>query len=293
VKTISSGLEADFKAEVTTMNTCLKITRTDAAAFYFTDCDQPIVFGGHTYDPVDGYSPTQSQTSADLSVDHSEVIAYLQSSSFTEADVMAGKWDDALVQMFMVNRKAVGHGAYEMRFGLLGQVSITSPGEYHAELRGITQWMQKPLGHQLTPTCRWTLGDLSSAGAVPRSHCTVDLAALAVTAVPVTSVVSNQVFHASSLAQPDTYFSMGFLTWTTGANSGRSMDIQGSALSGGTIVMQLPMLNNISIGDQFTIYPGCMKRFVEDCVVKFNNGINHGGVPKMKGVDSMMRPGGV
>src|SRR6266478_5552800 len=110
------------------------------------------------------------------------------------------------------------------------------------------------MGHLITPTCRWVLGNLTSAGAQPWSHCPVDIVALRVTGVAVTSVTSNQAFHASSLAQPDTYFAYGFLTWTTGLNTGRSADIQGSAMSGGSIVLQLPMLNNIVIGDQFTIY---------------------------------------
>jgi len=292
VKTLSSGFIADLQAGVQTFNTCLAITRTDGAAFYFTDCDQPIVFGGHTYDPTDGYAPTQMQSSADLSVDHVEVLAYLKSGALLEADLMAGKWDDAIVQMFMVNRKALAHGAYQMRYGVLGQVTITSPGQYQAELRGIAQWMQKQIGQLISPTCRWTLGDLGSGGAIAGSHCTVNLPALA-GSYSVTSVTNNQAFHASSLAQPDGYYTMGFLTWTSGLNNGRSMDIQAYALTGGSVVLQLPMLNNIVIGDAFTIYPGCRKRKVEDCINKFNNVINFGGFAELPGIDSMLRPGGV
>jgi len=293
MKNISSGLLADLQAEVLTLNTCLAITRADGNAFYFTDCDQPIIFGGHTYDPTEGYTPTQMQSSADLTVDHVEVIAYLQSGVFTEADLMAGKWDDAQFRMFMVNRKNLSHGAYEMRYGVLGQVTVTSPNQYRAELRGLTQWLQKQMGHLIMPTCRWVVGNLTSSGPVTWSHCPVDLPSLAVTAVPVTSVTNNQAFHASSLGQPDTYFTHGFLTWTTGLNSGRSADIQGSAMSGGSIVLQLPMLNNIAIGDQFTIYPGCMGRFTEDCKNKFNVPASFGGFPRLPGIDKMMRPGGV
>jgi len=293
VKTLTSGFIADLQSDTQTFNTCLSIVRLDGQAFYFTDCDQPIVFGGHTYDPTEGYSPTKMQSSADLTVDHAEVIAYLQSGVFTEADLMAGKWDDATVRLFMVNRKALSHGAYEMRYGILGQVTITSPSQYQAELRGLTQWPQKQMGRLITPTCHWVLGNLNALGAVPWSHCPVDLVALAVTGVAVTSVTNNQAFHASSLGQPNAYFAYGFLTWTSGLNNGRSVDIQASAMSGGSIVLQLPMLNNIQVGDLFTIYPGCMKRRKEDCHDKFSVVFGFGGFPNLPGMDKMIRPGGV
>jgi uncharacterized phage protein (TIGR02218 family) len=294
VKTISVGLLADFQAEVLTMNTCLSVVRTDGTGFYFTDCDAPIVFGGHTYLSVDGYSPSQMQTASDFSVDHVDVISYFVSGSVTEVDLMAGKWDDAAIRLFMVNRKNLANGAYEMRYGLLGNVSASSPGQFQAELRGLMQWLQKKIGRLITPTCHHTLGDINSAGVtVLGSHCTVNLPALAVTAVPVTSVTNNQAFHASSLAQPDTYFQAGWVTWTTGLNTGRSMDVQAFANAGGSVVLQLPMLNNVIVGDQFTIYPGCLKRFLQDCVQKYANGINHGGFKDLPGIDKMIRPGGI
>jgi uncharacterized phage protein (TIGR02218 family) len=206
--------------------------------------------------------------------------------------VMAGKWDDAQMSMFMVNRNDLTAGAYHMRDGIIGQVTITSPAQVQAELRGLMQYLQKQIGTAITPTCRWTLGDQDSSGAVPSSHCTVNLNALAVTAVPVTSVVNQQSFGASSLAQAAGYFQGGYLTWTSGANSGRSMDVQAHG-SGGALVLQVPMLNAVVIGDQFTIYPGCQKRYQQDCISKFNNGINFGGFPYLPGLDKMIRPGGI
>jgi len=293
MKTISAGLLADLQAEVLTLNTCLAITRTDGAAFYFTDCDQPIVFGGHTYDPTEGYSPTQMQSSGDMTVDHVEVVAYLQAGVFTEADLMAGKWDDAQFRMFMVNRKNLSHGAYEMRSGVIGQVTVTSPSQYQAELRGLNQYLQKQIGDVITPACRWDLGSTSLTGPPGnRGLCNVNLVPLTVTGVAVTSIASNQNFTASSLAQAADYFGNGKLTWTSGLNIGRSMDVQAHG-AGGVLVLQLPMLNNVQVGDLFTIVPGCRKRFTQDCVNKFSNGINHGGFNRLPGLDKMLRPGGV
>jgi uncharacterized phage protein (TIGR02218 family) len=293
VKTIASGLVTHMMSEVLTLNVCILITRTDGAKFGYTDCDFDLVVSGQTYKALTGASATQNDGSAAMNVDHAEVLSYLDASEMTEADLMAGKWDDATISMFMVNRKNVSSGTYHMRDGVLGQITVKSPSEFQAELRGLTQFLQKQIGEVITPLCRWDLGSTSQNGPPgARGLCTVNLTPYTITGVAVTAVSTNQNFTASSLTQAVAYFQAGKVTWTSGLNNGRSMDIQAHG-SGGVLVLALPMLNNVQIGDVFTIVPGCQKRLVQDCIGKFNNGINHGGFPYLPGIDKMMRPGGV
>jgi uncharacterized phage protein (TIGR02218 family) len=292
LKTLTSAMIGYLQSDTQTFNTCWSIALVNGTNFYFTDCDQPIVFGGHSYSPIEGYSPSNVQSSDAYDVDHVEVTSFLDASGMTEADVMAGLWDDAKISMFMVNRLDLTAGAYHMRDGVIGQITITSPGQFTAELRGLTQYIQKTIGYLVSPTCRWTLGDVNAAGPVAGSHCTINLAALAVTGAVVTSVVNNQSFAASGLTALAGYFTSGFLKWTGGLNAERPMDIQAHG-SSGAIVLQVPMLNLVQVGDVFTIYPGCQKRLQQDCITKFSNGINFGGFPYLPGIDKMLRPGGI
>lgn len=292
MKAISGPLLAHMQGEVTTLNTCVLVTRVDGTKFGYTDCDADLTVSGQLYKSAVGITATKAETSDAMNVDQIEVSGYLDSSTMTEADVMAGKWDDAAVSVFMINRASPSTGVYHVRDGVLGQMTLMSNGQFHAEMRGLTQYLQKQIGTLITPTCRWTLGDVNSAGSVPGSHCTVNLSALGVAGVAVTSVVNSQSFAASSLGQPVGYFQAGYLKWTSGANNGRSMDVQAHG-SSGALVLELPMLNTVAIGDHFTIYPGCQKRYSQDCVAKFANGINFGGFPYVPGLDKMMRPGGV
>src|ERR1700752_2377009 len=270
MKNLSSGMLTDLAAELLTMNTCTLITRADGTVFAWTDCDQPITIGGHTYLPIDGYAATSNLGKADFLVDNMEVVSFLDSPAITESDVASGKWDYAAVDVFMVNRNAIAHGNYYMRHGWLGQVAIKAPGVYTAEIRGLSQAIQNNLGDLLTPTCRWTLGDVDAYGnALPNSHCTVNLSTYKVSGVAVTAVSTNQEFAASSLTQAAQYFAFGSLLWATGKNAGIAMDIQGHG-AGGVILLQLPMIGTIQIGDTFSIVPGCQKRFAQDCVGKFN-----------------------
>lgn len=292
MKNLSSGTLADLASDTQTFNTCWLITRTDGTVYSWTDCDQPLTVSSVTYSPLDAYSPSANDGKADFSVDNMEVLGFLTSLAINENDVAEGKWDYATVSIFMVNRNNIANGVYHMRDGWLGQVAIKSPGIFTAEIRGLSQAIQNTLGDLVTPTCRWTLGDVDAYGnAVLNSHCTINLSAYAVLGVPVTLVSSNQEFTASSLTQAAQWFSFGSLKWVTGNNAGVAMDIQGFGL-GGVVLLQLPMINNIQLGDTFNIVPGCQKRYAEDCVAKFNNGVNHGGFKDLPGLDKIIRPAG-
>jgi uncharacterized phage protein (TIGR02218 family) len=283
MKNLSSGMLADLASDTQTFNTCWLITRTDGVVYSWTDCDVALVVGGVTYSPIDGYTPSANDGKADFSVDNMEVIGFLDSPAITEFDVASGKWDYAAVDVFMVNRNAISHGNYYMRHGWLGHVKIQSPGVYTAEIRGLTQAIQNLVCDLVTPTCRFKLGD---------SRCTVNLATYTSSGVAVTSVASTQEFAATALTQAAGYFTNGTMKWVTGNNAGVSMDVQGFG-AGGVVLLQLPMIDAIGIGDTFNITAGCLKRFQPDCVVKFSNGINFGGFKDVPGIDKIVRPAGV
>jgi uncharacterized phage protein (TIGR02218 family) len=282
MKNLSAGTLTDIAAEVLTMNTCVLIQRTDSTVFAWTDCDEPLTVGAHTYSPIDGYAPSANQGKSDFSVDNMEIVGFLDSPAITESDVAMGKWDYALTRIFMVNRNNIGNGTYEMRYGWTGQVKIQAPGKYSAEIRGLSQAVQNVVGDLVTPTCRFKLGD---------SRCTVNLATYTSSGVAVTSVASTQEFAATALTQAAGYFTNGTMKWVTGNNAGVSMDVQGFA--GGTVLLQLPMIDAIVIGDTFNITAGCLKRFALDCVAKFSNGDRFGGFKDVPGIDKIIRPAGV
>ena len=93
----------------------------------------------------------------------------------------------------------------QLRRGWLGEVVLSS-GNYVAELRGLHDLLQRPVGSTYTPECRYDLGD---------SNCTVNIAALTVTGT-VTSVTDNANFRDTSRSDASGQFNYGKLTWTSG-----------------------------------------------------------------------------
>lgn len=105
------------------------------------------------------------------------------------------------------------------------------------------------------------------------------------TVIPAGTSTAGSVSYNYSIAG---FFTAGKITWTTGANTGLSKEIK-SFVAGGSILLQEAMPYPIVIGDQFTIWSGCMKRYTEDCVGKFSNGPNFRGFPFIPGIDAVLR----
>jgi hypothetical protein len=85
----------------------------------------------------------------------------------------------------------------------------------------------------------------------------------------------------------DGYMNNGVLTWTSGLNSGVSIEVKNYYQSNSYIGLFLSMKQAIQVGDTFTLTPGCDKRR-ETCYFKFNNMQNFRGEPDMPGIDAVL-----
>jgi uncharacterized phage protein (TIGR02218 family) len=274
MKTITAGLDAHLASPVTTLATLWKITRRDGAVFGFTDHNRDIVFGGLRYLSDTGYTASEVQTSGQLNVDGLEVEAFFDADSILEVDVAAGRWDRARVDVMRVNYADLTQGALIQRRGETGVFRLQG-GRFVAELRGLMQYLQNNVGRVYTAPCDATLGD---------ARCGVDLGPLTVTAT-VTAVTSRQTFTASSLTQAAQYFQYGKVSFTSGENAGRDMEVR--SFSGGVVELQLPMVGAVAVGDTFDIVPGCDKRG-STCQTKFSNRVNFRGFDTIPGIDKML-----
>lgn len=158
MKSVSAGLLAHIASESSTLATCWRITRQDAQVFTFTDHDADIVYGGLTYAAATGYAHSDVSDTDGLAVDNLEVSGVLTSPSITEDDLGAGLWDYAEVEIFEVNYSDLTQGALILRTGTLGEVT-TERGQFRAEIRGLTQALQKTVGQVDSAGCRARFGD--------------------------------------------------------------------------------------------------------------------------------------
>jgi uncharacterized phage protein (TIGR02218 family) len=279
---ISAELDAFYAAGGPTIARIVKMTRRDGLVLAVTlDHDQDITFEAVTYKPVFGMSPSTVETSSSLNVDNLDAKGALLALGINAADIDAGLWDLCDVRVMRVNWADLTMGAEKIKRGNFGEISI-GRGTFSNEIRGITQKLAQTLGDVVSPSCNADLGD---------TRCGIEMVegSRKFSGVAVSTIVAAQrAFTASGLTQTAGFFDGGKVTWTTGLNTGLSKEIK-THTAGGHIELQEPMPYSVAITDQGTFFTGCLKRFTEDCLGKFNNAPRFRGFPSIPGQDQMFK----
>ena len=280
MKTLPTGLQDMLDSGTTTLCWCWRVARGDGGVQGFTDHDEAVIFGGVTYEAATGFTASEVQSSLGLAVDNLSVLGALSSDAIDESALEAGLYDDAQVEIWRVNWAAPAQRVL-MRKGNLGQVK-RGRLSFEAEVRGLAQRLNQPVGRAFGYSCDADLGD---------ARCTVDLSDAALHGSgAVTNPTDARRFAVSGLgAFAHAWFSGGKLIWTSGANNGRAMEVKRHAISGSAVTVELwqSMSETVTAGDGFTVTAGCDKQFAT-CKAKFANQVNFRGHPYMPGNDAVL-----
>lgn len=283
MKALGTGLSNHLQQEVTTLCFCWKITRSDATSLGFTNHDRDITFDGLTYEASTGFNATAMKSTSDLAVDDMQaegMLGALSSDKIAEEDLQSGLYDNAAIEIYLVNWENVSQRVLE-RFGTIGEVQ-RSGKKFKTEVRGYSHVLQQPFGRLFQRTCPYVVGD---------SECGFDLSGSTYTGSGTVSTVTNRAqFDVSGLGSYDhQWFTKGILTWTSGNNNGKSVDVRyhGNISSVVSIHILYPMGRDIVVGDTFTIKAGCDNEF-STCKAKFSWQENFGGFPHMPGNDFLV-----
>jgi uncharacterized phage protein (TIGR02218 family) len=161
--------------------------------------------------------------------------------------------------------------------GTLGEVRREGR-TFTAEVRGLSDRLGQESGRLYTATCAADLGD---------GRCRINLANPAFEGAGiVVSPDATAAFTAGGLdGFGDGWFTAGKLTFTSGANTGLSVEVKSHRKAGAVrLVLWQAMAEPIVSGDAFRVTAGCDKRF-ETCRARFNNGVNFRGFPHIPGND--------
>jgi uncharacterized phage protein (TIGR02218 family) len=283
-KTISIPLKAHLALGTTTLAWCWKATRRDGYVLAVTTCASTLLFEGVLYRPRYGFNPKAVSQEASGAVSNTEVETVL-SDEITEEDIFAGLWDGCVVETFQVNYRDFSMGKINFGVKTMGDLKAGRIA-LNAELRGLTQSLQKIVGRVYTAGCPWVFGSIGSAY-VPA--CNIDLGPLTATGT-LTSATDLRTFADSSRGEVADYFGAGLLTFTSGPNEGVQMEVY--SFAAGVFTLHLPVPYTVSVGDTYSVTPGCRKRFTEDCRTKWANTNNFGGFPQVPGSDKVLGLGG-
>lgn len=277
MRDIPSVLQAKLDSGVTTLARCWIVTRRDGVTRGFTDHDADLTVAGTLCHADTGLTASEATARLGLQVDGSEIAGALADDSLAEADLAAGHYDAAAIEMHLVDWSEPSLSVLLAR-GVLGEVRREGQA-FAAEFRSLAHRLDEEKGRLYTATCAADLGDV---------RCTVDLTNPAFRGSgTVAALAGASAFHASGLgAFADGWFTEGKLSFMNGANAGFAVEVKTHrvTLDGVLIELWQRAPEAIASGDAFTMTAGCDKRFAT-CRDRFANAVNFRGFPHMPGND--------
>jgi uncharacterized phage protein (TIGR02218 family) len=277
MRTLPPALAAHLASGATTACRCWRLTRRDGAVQGFTDHDEDLAFDGTLFRSGSGFAGSELEARFGLAVTGSEIHGALSDESLSEADLAAGRYDAAKVELFLVNWSDVEQRLL-LRVGHLGEVRREGAA-FAAEVRGLAARLNEERGRIFSATCDADLGD---------ARCGVDLQNPAFRGEgTVAAVEGGSLIRVSGLdAFANDWFSRGKLTFSSGANAGLPVEVKEHRAESGEVRLSLwqQMPEPVASGDLFAVTAGCDKRF-ESCRSKFDNAVNFRGFPHLPGND--------
>lgn len=295
MKVCSAALEAHLQQGQTTLAYLWKVTRQDGTVLGFTSFDKNITYNDVQYEALAGYTGSARAGKSSLDPDNQEADLFLESDFITEADIRAGKYDEAAIEVHLVNWADLTMGDVLLTAGTIGVIKMKN-GNFHAEIRGLAYKYTKVLGSTYGPGCRATFGSgLNGIDMTSQWKCMIDVTlwqqngsvnALTTDPMiiePATGLVKPGVTDGTAGdPAPAGWFDDGVLLFTSGALSGAYFQI--NHWDGTLLTMQLPFITLPAPGDTFTIWPGC-NHTQSDCFNKFNNIVNMRAELTIPGID--------
>jgi uncharacterized phage protein (TIGR02218 family) len=262
---------------ITTTCRAWALTRRDGVVMGFTDHDRVLHFDGVEFRPDTGLTALALQQTTGLSVDNTEALGALCDAAIREEDIEAGRYDGADLRAWLVNWQDVDQRTVLFR-GTIGELRRAG-GAFEAELRGLTDALNVPLGRVYQKACSAVLGD---------RDCAFDLDTPGYVSERVAEEVEDtRVFRFAEMGGfAEDWFRHGVIRVESGAASGLVGLIKRDRMDGTGRVIELwhPLGARVAPGDALRIEAGCDKRMAT-CQFKFNNLANFQGFPDIPGDD--------
>lgn len=269
---VPAALQANLDKGATTMTLLMRVDPQNAAypSFGCTLLDRDVTFDDGelelVYRAPIGMIPATMVSAADMGVNNSEIQHLIPEGDLdvNEEALNAGAYDFAWYSLYWVNYEDLSMGHVVLDHGQLGQVRVQNGVTFWSELTSLAKLLKTPIVEKDSITCRAIFGSqpLGTGGGVveQRFPCGRDVTALysPIKTVTAVSFEAGRTFTASGLGMATGICVPGMLHWETGANAGRTHEVEAQDVSG-VISMTFETMFPVVIGDTFKIRPDCTK----------------------------------
>jgi len=250
-----------------------RIGRLDGVTLGLTSHDRDLRFGGVLHRAAPGMLPSAIRRAAGLAPDSAEVQGALTHEAIAAADLAAGRFDGAAVEIGVVDWETLDRAVlYRGEIGDVGQEA----GRFSAELLSAKVALEADLVPRASPTCRARFGGPGCALSVARfTH------EAALTGV---DLGANRVSFAGGPPWAD--LRDGSVRWIEGPHAGLAMEVIAAGADG--LVLDTPLDPALLPGCRALLREGC-DHTLQTCAQRFANAINFQGEPFLPGNDLLAR----
>lgn len=263
-----------FDRELDTVATFWRIYRRDGAALAFTSHDRDLTFGGIRHLAAPGMIPAAIRLTSELSNDNAEVQGALNHDSIREAELSAGLFDEASIEIGAVDWTNGDH--HTLYTGQLGRIE-DNQSQFTAELRSSKSLLERDLVPRTSPTCRASFCGPGCGLHPLRFTRLAPLAAL--------DVERNAVMFADIDGEAHVD---GRMRLMGGPQTGIGFGIIDAAED--WLVLDRPIVAGTPLGTLAELREGC-DHTISTCAGRFDNAANFRGEPFVPGNDLLARYG--
>lgn len=263
-----------FDRELDTAATYWRIFRRDGIAIGFTSHDRDLAFGGIRHRAAPGMVPAAIRMTSDLSDDSAGVDGALSHDSIRETDLASGLFDQAGIEIGIVDWKTFDHHA--IYSGTLGRIE-DDRRVFSAELRSAKQILEQDLVPRTSPTCRAVFCGRGCGLSASRFTQRVILVSF--------DADLNRVRFDGLLS---TNYIDGQLRFLDGPQTGIAFGILSA--NDDWLTLDRPLNDQTAIGTPAELREGC-DHTLATCSGRFGNAVNFRGEPFLPGNDLLARYG--
>jgi uncharacterized phage protein (TIGR02218 family) len=252
-----------------------RLERCDGVTLGFTSHDCDVVFNGLLLRASPGMEPTSVVERMGFDNGGLDVRGALTSDALAQADIEAGRWDDAALTLFTFDWADSSQPAQHLAAGRLGTISYAGD-RFETVFTGPNSVLRKPVAPFTSPTCRANFCDQQCG--LNRMRFTREVMAM--------SNLGDTVALASDTNLVPAHFATGYLLWLEGPNCGLRSLILGNNIN--SVTLAAPPVEAISLPVRVSLVEGCDKT-IATCNSRFANTLNFRGEPHLPGNDILTR----
>jgi len=278
MKTIADDLKTSFEQNTTNIVKCWKITLNDESIEGFTTNSEDFSYNDVIYNSFSSGDLKDIKSNLDIEEDIFEFSNIISSDLITINDILAGKYDNATIEIFLIDINNKDNGEIILLNGTISDIECKD-NTFIAKVKGLKDKINKTIGEVYSPLCRCSFCD---------EKCGLDKSNFTFlgTITNVTDAVTFITTDETILNQSDGYFDNGIIEFTSGNNNGQKMEIKQYA--NGTFLLALNLPQELSVGDTFNVIAGCDKQF-STCCDTFSNAVNFRGEPHLPGIEILLK----